>query len=202
FPRPARRSTPPARDLRLWRQPGQYPNASIGQGCCDQGRRQSSNEEDAASEHSDASVPARLDWHHPLNERPENRARSPVMSEVDELFGLPLEDFTRARNDLARRLKKEGKTQAADEVGALPKPTVPAWTINQLSRVDRRGIQELLEAGDAPPEAQQRLLRGGDRAGAGPREATPPERPGVGGPAQRARALVARAKRPATAAGL
>jgi hypothetical protein len=122
------------------------------------------------------------------------------MGEVDELFGLPLEDFTRARNDLAKRLKAEGKAEAADQVGALPKPTVPVWTINQLSRVDRRGIQGLLEAGDALRGAQQRLLRGDDDAGAALREATAQERRAVERLTDRARAVLGDADRPATAA--
>jgi hypothetical protein len=124
------------------------------------------------------------------------------MSEVDELFGLPLEDFTRARNDLAKRLKREGETDTADEVGALPKPTVPVWTINQLSRVDQRGIQSLLDAGEALRGAQQGLLRGDDDAGAALREATAQERRAVERLTERARAVLADADRPATAAVL
>src|SRR5262245_3451212 len=124
------------------------------------------------------------------------------MSEADELFGLPLEDFTRARNELAKRLKKEGKTEAADDVGALPKPTVPVWTIIQLRLVERRGIQGLLEAGDALGGAQQGLLRGDDGAGAALREATTEERRAVERLTERARAVLADADRPATAAVL
>ena len=54
--------------------------------------------------------------------------------EVDRLFELPLEEFTAARNDLAGRLKSEGDAAAAEEVKRLTKPSVAAWTINQLSR--------------------------------------------------------------------
>jgi hypothetical protein len=39
-----------------------------------------------------------------------------------DLYGLPLEEFTSARNELVRELRRAGKKGAADEVGALRKP--------------------------------------------------------------------------------
>jgi hypothetical protein len=122
-------------------------------------------------------------------------------SDLDRLLGLPLEDFTRARNDLAKRLKSEGNTEAADEIRALPKPSVPVWTINQLARVDHAGVKALLEAAEALRRAQQRLLRG-DEAGDTLRDATAREREAVERLTERARGLVAESGRPATAATL
>jgi hypothetical protein len=118
--------------------------------------------------------------------------------DLDRLFGLPLDEFTGARNELAKRLKAEKDTEAADAIRALPKPTVPAWTINQLSRVDREGIRALLEAGEALRTAQQRLLAGDDEAGNTLREATARERQAVERLTDRARAVLAEADRPAT----
>ena len=69
--------------------------------------------------------------------------------ELDELYGLPLEQFTRGRNALASRLREEGERQSAERVRALRKPTVAAWVLNQLARAERKGIERLLAATDA-----------------------------------------------------
>ena len=58
--------------------------------------------------------------------------------EIDRLYALPLDEFTARRNELAKRLKKEGEGEAADEVASLVKPSVPAWTINQLARRQKK----------------------------------------------------------------
>ncbi len=55
-----------------------------------------------------------------------------VEAEIDKLYGLPLGDFTSARNDLAKSLRGQGDRQAASRVKALRKPTVTAWAVNQL----------------------------------------------------------------------
>jgi Bacterial capsule synthesis protein PGA_cap len=67
--------------------------------------------------------------------------------ELDRLYSLPLDDFTDARNDLARRLRKAGQRPAAEAVAALRKPPVPAWAINQLARRHDEDVSTLLEAG-------------------------------------------------------
>jgi hypothetical protein len=82
-----------------------------------------------------------------------------LQREIEHLFGLSLDEFTSARNELARRLKKDGDSGAADEIRALGKPSVSAWTINQLSRREPAAVRDLLSAGDAVREAQKRLLR-------------------------------------------
>jgi hypothetical protein len=121
--------------------------------------------------------------------------------ELDRLFSLPLGDFTGARNDLVKRLTAEKATEAAAEIRALARPTVPAWTINQLSRTDGSGVRALLDAGEALRAAQGRLLRGED-AGHAFRDAAAQEREAVEGLTERARAVLGRADRPATAAVL
>ncbi|HET9787557.1 MAG TPA: hypothetical protein VFP47_10510, partial [Pyrinomonadaceae bacterium] len=52
--------------------------------------------------------------------------------ELDTLFKLPLAEFTSARNTLAARLKKTGHGDEAVLVQALAKPSISAWTVNQL----------------------------------------------------------------------
>ena len=75
--------------------------------------------------------------------------------ELDELYGLPLEDWTRARNDLAARLKKAHQSEDADAVRALRKPSVVAWAVNQLARREERAMRDLLAAGDRLRSVQE-----------------------------------------------
>jgi hypothetical protein len=126
---------------------------------------------------------------------------SDVEKQIDRLFGLPLDEFTGARNDLARRLKEDGHADEATAVQALPKPTVAAWTVNQLARGDAAGVRELLDAGDALRSAQGRLLAGQD-ASDSLREATAQERDAVRALTVRAEAILQDAGRPASQAML
>src|SRR5439155_128287 len=66
--------------------------------------------------------------------------------ELDGLYGLPLDEFTAARNRLARTLAQEGDPRA-EEVRRLPKPTPAVWAINQLARREPRAVRRLLSAG-------------------------------------------------------
>jgi hypothetical protein len=81
--------------------------------------------------------------------------------ELERLYGLPLAEFTRARNDLARELRRAGEREAAEEVSALPKPSISAWTVNQLARKERLQVRSLLTASEHLRDAQARLLGGG-----------------------------------------
>jgi hypothetical protein len=65
---------------------------------------------------------------------------------IDRLYGLPLDEFTAARNELARRLKKEGRPEDAAEVAALRKPSLAAWVVNQLARDRPEEVAALLKA--------------------------------------------------------
>jgi hypothetical protein len=80
--------------------------------------------------------------------------------ELDELYGRPLEEFTQARNDLARRLKRAHQTEAASTVQSLRKPNATAWAANRLARLDPAGVRRLLDAGVRLQEAQARALAG------------------------------------------
>jgi hypothetical protein len=80
--------------------------------------------------------------------------------ELDALYALPLTEFTRARNDLASRLKRAHQTEAADAVRSLKKPTAAAWAANHLARVAPDQVASLLEAGRRLRETQQRALAG------------------------------------------
>jgi hypothetical protein len=80
--------------------------------------------------------------------------------ELDELYGLPLDRFTKARNDLAQRLRKAHQGEAAETIKALKKPTVVAWAANRLAREEKRRVKALLAAGEQLRDAQQRALAG------------------------------------------
>jgi hypothetical protein len=80
--------------------------------------------------------------------------------DVDELYRLPLSEFTAARNELARRLKADGKAEESDEVKALRKPTVPVWLVNQLAHERELDVQRLRKAGEALAKGQAQATAG------------------------------------------
>jgi hypothetical protein len=82
-----------------------------------------------------------------------------IDEELDTLYGLPLEQFTKARNDLAARLKKAGSADAAVDVKSLPKPSVPAWVVNQLARTRKRELAALLDAAERARSGKANTLR-------------------------------------------
>ena len=87
----------------------------------------------------------------------------PPESEIDRLYGLPLAEFTPARDELAARLRREGDADGAAEVKRLRKPSVAAWALNQVSRTNPKGVKELIETGRRLRQAQEGLLAGGRR---------------------------------------
>jgi hypothetical protein len=88
----------------------------------------------------------------PSGARPNDRG-------LPDAFTAPLQDFVRARNAWAARLKEEGRTSEAAEVQRLKKPTPAVWSINQLARRQPEKIRELVDAVEA--------LRGAHLKGAG-----------------------------------
>lgn len=81
-----------------------------------------------------------------------------VENEIDRLYELPLGDFTAARNELVRRLRKDGDREAAERVKKLAKPSVSAWAVNQLARNEGARVRALIAAGERLRVAQARLL--------------------------------------------
>jgi hypothetical protein len=79
---------------------------------------------------------------------------------LDELFHGPLEDFTAARNELAKSLRSDGDTEAADWVKGLKKPSRAAWLANQLAVRKPREVARLLDAGRGLRAAQEEMLSG------------------------------------------
>jgi hypothetical protein len=80
--------------------------------------------------------------------------------DADALYGLPLEDFVPERAAVAKRLRGEGDREAAKRVAALRKPSVTAWTINQLVRSRTKDVTAFTKAADGLRAAQGALLEG------------------------------------------
>lgn len=86
-----------------------------------------------------------------------------------ELFTLPPEDFTAARNGMVRELRRSGAKEQAAALGELRRPTLAAWAVNQAVRADAEGYRALREAGRTLHRALRRAMsgvRGADVAGA------------------------------------
>ena len=66
---------------------------------------------------------------------------------ASELYGLPPEDFTAARNARAKDAAASGDPRLAAAVRVLRRPTVAAWLLNQLVREHRREVEQVLELG-------------------------------------------------------
>jgi hypothetical protein len=85
-------------------------------------------------------------------------------SEIDRLYGVPLDEFVRDRDELAKRLRREGEREAAERIKQLRKPSAGAWALNQAVRRRRKETDALLAAGERLREAHESLLSGGDPA--------------------------------------
>jgi hypothetical protein len=74
---------------------------------------------------------------------------------IDQLYQLPLDEFTAARNALA----KEAGPRAA-EVKKLEKPNLAAWTVNQLYWHERKLYDEVVKAAERMRAVYKQMLAG------------------------------------------
>ena len=79
---------------------------------------------------------------------------------IEGLFQLPLGEFTAARNTLAAKLKKSGRADESARVKALSKPSLSAWTVNQLFWRHRKAYDRLMQTGAQFRDAQAAQLSG------------------------------------------
>jgi hypothetical protein len=79
---------------------------------------------------------------------------------LNELFHGRLEDFTAARNELAKSLRSDGDAEAADWVKGRKKPSRAAWLVNQLAARKPKDVQRLLNVGEELRAAQEEMLAG------------------------------------------
>ncbi|MFL5908615.1 MAG: hypothetical protein ACJ75Z_13595 [Solirubrobacterales bacterium] len=81
-------------------------------------------------------------------------------ADLDRLFHGPLEEFTGARNELAKSLRSGGNAAAADWVQGLQKPTRAAWLVNQLAARKPKEVERLLRDGERLRAAQEEMIAG------------------------------------------
>lgn len=81
-------------------------------------------------------------------------------AEIQRLYSLPLGDFTKERNALAKRLKKAGREDESETVEGSPKPTPSAWAVNMLFQRQRDRMDILLDAGRRARVAQGEAVAG------------------------------------------
>lgn len=74
---------------------------------------------------------------------------------IDQLYQLPLEEFTAARNALA----KEAGGRSA-EVKNLQKPNLAAWTVNQLYWQERKTYDAVIKAAERMRSVYKQMLAG------------------------------------------
>src|SRR5436305_7147553 len=79
--------------------------------------------------------------------------------DLDRLYHGPLEEFTAARNELAKSLRPSDAAAAA-WVKGLQKPSRAAWLVNQLYTRKGGEVKRLLEIGDQRRAAQEEMLAG------------------------------------------
>ncbi len=75
---------------------------------------------------------------------------------IDDLYKLPLNEFTAARNALVKTVRGADATR----VRTLAKPSVVAWAVNQTYWHARDVYERLLKAGDHLRKAQIAALKG------------------------------------------
>jgi hypothetical protein len=78
----------------------------------------------------------------------------------EQLYALPPEDFTAARDAAAKQAKAGGDADRAKRLKALRRPSVSAWLVNRLAREQTDLLGQLLELGPALAAAQ--AARSGD----------------------------------------
>ena len=82
-----------------------------------------------------------------------------LVQETQKLYGLPLPEFTAARNARTKELRKDDPELAA-AVASLPKPSVAAAAVNGLVREDPSEVRALVQSGKRLRQAQERAVAG------------------------------------------
>lgn len=70
----------------------------------------------------------------------------PEVSDSADLYSLPLDRFTAARDALAKWLRSQNRNDEAETVGKLRKPSLPAWALNRASRNNPELVERLRES--------------------------------------------------------
>lgn len=100
-------------------------------------------------------MPVQLQDHPRSGRLPGHNVQMPsgeVVEIADELYALPADEFTKARDAAAKANPELAKT-----IKAFKRPTASAWLVNQLARQRADRVAELLELGDQLRTAQDAL---------------------------------------------
>lgn len=79
----------------------------------------------------------------------------PLLEIADDLYALPLADFTPARDALVKEHKADKELAAG--IKGLRKASVAAWVVNLLVRRDPDQVDQVLAVGEALRDAQENL---------------------------------------------
>lgn len=79
--------------------------------------------------------------------------KSPLDAQIDQLYQLPLDEFTPARNALAKQIGDAA-------VKKLEKPNLAAWTVNQLYWRERKTYDAVIRAAAGMRAAYKQMLAG------------------------------------------
>lgn len=82
--------------------------------------------------------------------------------EVDALFDLAPDEFVAARDALAKARRAARDREGAAAVKQLRRPSLSAWTLNQLARRHADDVRTLVAQGAVLAAAQDEALAGGD----------------------------------------
>lgn len=74
-----------------------------------------------------------------------------------ELYGMPPEDFTAARDARSKQARTDGDRDLAAAIKGLHRPSSAAWAVNALVRAHPDEVDQLLDLGNALREAQETL---------------------------------------------
>src|SRR5688572_16260649 len=86
-----------------------------------------------------------------------------MQDELDHIADVPPEEFVTTRDELAKRLKAQGKAAQAAEVKKLRKPTVTQWIADQVRRHHDDVVDALRAASSDVASAQEAAITSGDR---------------------------------------
>lgn len=84
---------------------------------------------------------------------------SPLADAAEELYALPLAEFTAARNDRDKRARAEGDPELARQIRLMTKPSAVAWAVNLLVRDPDAELDQFLSLGESLRAAQENLDR-------------------------------------------
>jgi hypothetical protein len=77
-----------------------------------------------------------------------------------ELYTLPLDQFTRARDALAKEVASKGRAKEAQAIRKLKRPVVGAWVVNRIAQQHPERIEAFLASARALEKAHRRAMSG------------------------------------------